>query len=213
MDFQSNVIVIPSLKLAVFVIEKCASTSIKSALRAALTVEGEKWSVTHDRIIRLNPLPWRNQSPRPWKRPDWSEFLSMAFVRHPLDRLASTFHNKIRPSGVLLREHIDWMDPKMTFEQFAREVCRRPDAYLDRHLHPQHKRMSIDNMPQHIFRVESLKTDWAAAQSLIFDHCGLEVPDLPYLNKSKSRRYIYREYTAEAVRYRYAMDMELFGYE
>lgn len=204
MDFRSNTVVIPSLGLVFFIIEKCASTSIKRALRAALEVPGRRWPDRLAEIVEIDP--------RPWEREDWQSLLSITIVRDPLDRLASTFFNKIRPDAVLLKDRSEWMRPGMSFDAFARGVCARPDRDLDRHLRGQLARMSAEHLPSRIFRFERLAEDWQELQAIVAQRSGLMIPELGHANPWRRDRDPYTPELRELVARRYRKDMETFGY-
>jgi hypothetical protein len=156
--------------------------------------------------------------------PRYRHYYSFAFVRNPWDRLVSCYMDKVadtdlededlnpKSAAVFMRER-GGRTGEVSFDEFAREVCRTNDEESNRHFRSQHVFLTDRRgrvLPQNIFRFETLGEDFAAVMNRI----GLPEVELPHANATRRRDY--REYYTEELRdlvaERYHRDIELFGF-
>ncbi|ARN73893.1 sulfotransferase family protein [Oceanicoccus sagamiensis] len=139
---------------------------------------------------------------------------TFAFVRNPLDRLVSSYTDKIldvRNAGK--SKNIFWnldINLDMSFEDFVERVAEIPDEKIDRHLRAQSYFLCNNGqvIPDFIGRFEKMSEDWSELAARF----GL--PELPHKNKStKSKsKTIYTLKSAQMAAERYQEDIENFGY-
>jgi hypothetical protein len=153
----------------------------------------------------------------------YSDYLKLAFVRNPWDRLVSCFVQKIGSRDVddplsrgtasaLAKAGLYAAD--ITFRDFAHAVSRIPDEKADRHFRSQSSFLSDRRgalLADEIRRFEELKEGFEYLVGLL----GRDDLELPHLKKTvrKDYREYYDDETVEVVRRRYARDVALFGYE
>jgi hypothetical protein len=141
-----------------------------------------------------------------------------AFVRNPLNRLLSSYTDKIlkaRAAGQ--KKCIFWnldIHFDMNFEQFVNRVAEIPDAKIDRHLRSQTFFLCKGDelMVDFIGKFESLLDDWQKLME------KLSLPPLPHKNISlqeseNNEESFYTRNIAEVAIERYRKDIELLGYQ
>ena len=141
-----------------------------------------------------------------------------AFVRNPLNRLLSSYTDKIlkaRAAGQ--KKCIFWnldIHFDMSFEQFVNRVAEIPDAKIDRHLRSQTFFLCKGDelMVDFIGKFESLLEDWQKLME------KLSLPPLPHKNISlekseNNEESFYTKKIAEIAIERYRKDIELLGYK
>jgi chondroitin 4-sulfotransferase 11 len=142
----------------------------------------------------------------------YPDYIRVAYVRHPFDRLVSCYHNKIvdKFHGGLARPPYK-MYHKMPFDEFAREVCRHDDSTADLHLRSQswvtHAGEKI--CFNYLIKYETLTEDW--------NRLRLMIPGLKTLpHKNKTERKPWREYFTKELKAlvfsHYIKDFEHFNY-
>lgn len=146
------------------------------------------------------------------------EHLLFAFVRHPLDRLVSCYLQKLANDDAQGLNRYEFAGQKlrkgMPFAEFARAVCRVPDARADAHFRSQHLTTHDGRgrlLADHVGRFENLAGDFAEVARKLGLPAGL-----PHLFRSNNRGNHAAYYDAETrrmVERRYARDLALFGYE
>lgn len=213
--FTPKGLFLPAQNVVYIPIQKVANTSIRKALRV---------HVGEDRFMSLGR---RGESYDVLTLPEIARLTSafrFAFVRNPLDRLASCYQDKITSArkgrssifGVYSRgtypflPHAEFV-PGMPFSEFVELVCRIPDKFADRHFRSQHLfvyhkgRQAVD----FVGRFECLAEDWLQI-------CN-RVPLGPLSEQNASAgedfRSMYTPATARLAARRYATDVRLFGYE
>lgn len=208
-DFRSNFILVPERRLCFIALEKCASTSAKTALRQALQEEGVPWPKTRERIVQA-PASLDGYRGR------LRHYYLAAIVRDPYDRIRSAYRNKIREESVELRTNQGQFRPDMSFRDFVRAAYSTSLHDLDRHLRPQVMRLKNDagNLRRdlHVLRFERLSSDWKQFQASALERCGLVIPDLMRLNKSGDFPELDRE-TAGMIHRLYEPDFRLLRYQ
>lgn len=146
------------------------------------------------------------------------EFLIVAFVRHPLDRLVSFWRGFVAAGSVSPIWEAHGVKSGMPFDAFARTVCGEWDSDADVHWMSQARLLSCHIghlLPDWIGRHETLAESWAEIAPQL-NQRGLAVPsELPHLNRS-SRKHddprpwsdYYDHDICCLVRERYAADLE-----
>ena len=144
------------------------------------------------------------------------DYLKIAFVRNPWDRLVSCWQDKTVNSF-----YRTWGDygftPGMDFESFARRVVEIPHDQADKHFRPMYFDL-VDNkgdcIPGYVAQCESLSHDWDVARGIISGRRGLQLPAIKHKNKSEHDHYseYYDDELRELVGEYYKRDVELFDY-
>jgi hypothetical protein len=139
-------------------------------------------------------------------RPIQPDALTVAFIRHPLDRLVSCWKNQMDApttfSKTLFKDGMHksfWrfsgIHPGMHFDAFARAVCEIPDNQANAHFASQHSFICDDAgnvIPRLLFRFEDLAEGFAAVcraagaaiAAVLVDSADPAAVDLPWLNRS-----------------------------
>lgn len=206
---------VPEADTGYIKVTKVASTSIELALTTHLhcQIGGHPESEISRKTIReysnrysihFSPSALRKNKPG---------FL-FAFVRNPLDRLHSSYMNKVVDVRAKGEEHnIFWnhdITLDMSFPDFVRRVADIPDHAIDRHLRSQHTCIADEKglVTDYIGKFEQLSNDWVS----IADRLGL--PRIPHQNpSSRDTKKPWDLETARIAASRYARDIELLGYQ
>ena len=124
-----NNIVFPDYKLAFMCIAKNANSSVKRALMVALGIP-EQVNVHDPRLFLYTQKAWIDA------QQDW---LKVAVIRNPYDRIASCWRQKVMHkeklhSGFTKFKEIYWKQP---FNEFIEAVSNMPDWKSDQHFRSQ----------------------------------------------------------------------------
>lgn len=143
---------------------------------------------------------------------DW---LSVAFVRHPIDRLLSCYQQKVVETGASgLRRH-HGITRGMGFDDFVDKVAKSRDGpKCDDHIRSQSANLVVDDeiVPRLLGRFERILEDWAAIRLHIEHWCGRDYGELPHRNPSArtpvdvttaQRGQIYARYRADFLHFNY----------
>jgi hypothetical protein len=185
-------------------IQKTGGTSLHQALQSAIP-DLETFRGTHDHAA------WA----RPHLAAEWGSYFKAAFVRNPWDRLVSWYSMIAGQSE----------DPYCLWK-YVRERASSFEEFLDRcidtiedidgtksflfnqldYLSDGHGRLLVDFVGR--FEYLAYHTD------RLFEHLGLEAPNLPHARRSQHRHYstYYTERTRQLVEERYRHDIDYFGY-
>lgn len=205
---------IPEANTGYIKVTKVASTSIEHALTTHLhcRIAGNPESQVDRTCIKVYSDRYTTHFSPAELRRNKPDFL-FGFVRNPLDRLHSSYVNKILD----VREHrghnIFWnhdITLDMPFEDFVRRVAEIPDDRIDRHLRSQHTCLadSQELITDYIGKFEQLSADWEPIAR------RLGMPLIPHQNRSSrdTASYPYDPETARIAADRYQRDIELLGY-
>ena len=208
---------LPSPELGYIKITKVASTSIELTLARhlhATQAGGDIGEVTPQLVRHYANNYASHETIKQFLVADKPPFI-FAFVRNPLDRLHSSYTDKIqdvRNSGG--SKNIFWnlgITLDMTFEEFVDRVAEIPDEKIDRHLRAQTSFLCDgDNVVvDYIGKFENMAEDW----TVLAKKYGL--PDLPHKNKStkSDRPSPYTLRSAKVAAERYKKDIALLGYQ
>jgi len=173
--------------LVVMTIPKAAHTSIMAAL-----------------VETFGAKRWRAHRASSWP----SDYLSVGFCRHPLDRFRSCWQDKIAPGDAKSGK------AGVGIDEFSAQVARAEDHELDRHLIPQHYKFFADGSlrVQELFRYEDLPTAWVELRELVRAHCGRHLADLPRLHTSRPASFVWSDHSRQLIAERYSQDLKLLGY-
>lgn len=204
--------VIPELGVAYVHVPKTGTRSMRFALAEAaadLTANRDGKSVDRAEAAfaqHLTPARIRELAP---------ELFTFGFVRHPLDRLHSTWKEKIQTRDDEARNVFakHGITLETSFADFVRAIADVPDAVADGHARSMTTMLcDQDGIAVDIVgRFENMAADW----SRVAGPRGL--PDLPHRNRTNAtgRPTWQSAYTPElwdiAVT-RYARDLATFGY-
>ncbi len=156
----------------------------------------------------------------------YPNYMKFAIVRNPWSRLVSCYNNKIRSLGFTngfflngvhrgFRRFGELFYGDMPFNEFVDAVCSIPDSKADGHFISQLYWLtdfSGELLPNYIGRLENLDI----AIEDIHQKTGLSLYNMEHKNKSRiSTPYTeyYDENLKEKVREKFAVDIEVFGYE
>ncbi|MFP4011510.1 MAG: sulfotransferase family protein [Spirochaetaceae bacterium] len=232
-DCKTIIIALHREQALYFAVPKVANTSIKKLLTGV--IEARLPADVAERVAG-GPQLFRGKGRRAEMRdlqyllckhevPRYRHYYSFAFVRNPWDRLVSCYMDKVaetdlededlnpKSAAVFMRQH-GGKTGEVSFEEFAREVCRTPDAESNRHFRSQHVFLTDRRgrlLPEHIFRFETLAEDFATVMQRI----GLPGLELPHANRTQRRDYrdYYTDELRDLVAERYRRDIEVFGFE
>lgn len=230
-DCRTDIIVVHPARVIYFAVPKVANSSFKRVLAQAIPGLPES---RREKSKGKNNTVFSDPAIRRWMRGEhvllckhqlgsYTNYLKLAFVRNPWDRLVSCYTQKIdeqsfddpRKRGVT-KSLVDagLYHDEMSFGDFARAVCRIPDERANRHFRSQASFL-VDNrgnlLVDEVRRFEELQEGFLYLKSLL----GRDDLELPHLKRTARRDYreYYDEETAELVGHRYAADLSLFGYE
>ena len=189
--------VLPAQRLAICLTPKAACTSIKFALHAAFGRPGDRYKDTRRRF-RHGQAEWQP-----------AEFLKVAPVRHPLERVRSCYADKFAGGRLKVRGLIRMgCRPRMSFDEFCQLVADTPDDRLDKHLVPQHYLVSspLWGLADRLLRFEDLARQWAWLQG--------RYPALPVLDRHNASRDKpdWSDATLALIAERYREDLDLLDY-
>jgi len=200
-------------------ITKVASTSIELTLARHLhvTVNGGAVEDVDPALVKLYSAKYAKHLPLSEYGESERAPYVVSFVRNPLDRLHSSYMDKIadvKNSGG--GKNIFWnldISLDMTFEEFVARVAQIPDEKIDRHLRSQSAFLWDGEkiVADFVGKFENISDDWKK----ISEQHGL--PDLPHKNKSTKSTAVKAPtpYTLESAKMaakRYKHDIELFSY-
>lgn len=190
---------IDEVGIVVMIIPKAAHSSILSALAATFRRPGEgpKEAVKRWRSHGSMTVP-----------PD---YLSVGFCRDPLDRFRSCWRDKIiGVDRVRAALALIGCEPGMSLDEFSTVVSGTEDKDLDRHLLPQHYKLFLNGTLRvgTLFRYEALPSEWASFRSMVLDHCGRRLADLPRINVSTQVQSVWSERSRGSIAERYRLDLE-----
>lgn len=204
-----NNIIFPDLKLAFMCIPKNANSSIKRALCEAFDIPTPKNE--HDPKLFL----YTNKQ---WilAQKDW---LKIAVVRNPLDRVVSCYRQKVvHPerlhSGFLKYKWIKW---KMPFVEFIKRLCDTQDWLSDQHWRSQTYDLFYKEKPVYNYQVrfENLKEEWPVLVKDVENHCGLKLPNKLGTKNKTSDKIPYPKFNKQIenkIYKRYLNDFLMLGY-
>jgi len=177
---------------------KCAATSIKTALLASDGVE-------------VGPPYW-SHSHRRWDEipDDFRPLLTFTFVRHPLDRLVSSWHEKLKRGLAKQLVRDCPLAPDASFAAWVEWVTSIEPQKSERHWKPQAFILDNRGWPDFIGQFEMLAWQWNTLSQVY----GL--PTLERVNASRRgpgwRHYYTPHLLALAVQF-YAADFARLGYD
>lgn len=185
--FPNDFALIDEFGIVVMTIPKAAHTSIMAAL-----------------VETFGQKRWRAHKNSSWP----SDYLSVGFCRHPLDRFRSCWQDKIAPGDVKGGK------PGISIDEFSAKVARAEDRELDRHLIPQHYKFFSGGVlrVQELFRYEDLPTAWTSFRDQVRAHCGRHLADLPRMHTSRPVQWEWSEHSRRMIAERYSQDLKLLGY-
>ncbi len=209
---------LPSPDIGYIKITKVASTSVELTLARHLhkTENGGDMDDVDAKMVRHYADDYAtHQSIKDFVTSNKPPFV-FAFVRNPLDRLHSSYTDKIldvRNAGG--SKNIFWnlgITLDMDFEEFVARIAEIPDEKIDRHLRSQSYFLCHQGkvVPDYIGRFEKMSEDWSELAA------RFDLPELPHKNKSTKSKSkassIYTRQSAQLVAERYKEDIDHFGY-
>jgi len=201
-----NNIILPEHKLAFMLIPKCANTSIKYAILDALGIN-TKENIHNPKLFKYADRCFIKS------KKDW---LKIAIVRNPYDRLLSCWRSKIWEPRRLHSGFTKYkvFYHKMPFEKFIDRVIELPDCIADQHFRMQSLELLSGGklVPNLIGRMENLDNDWSKIQNAVFEHCKLKLPVLKLINATDKNNNPYTRELKMRVYDKYATDFIEFGY-
>ena len=208
-----------------FVVQKAGCSSVKRVLAPLFGLETPEGPTEVDRVMAVHDafrgsgdqIP-HGEFVRGLAEGRFRDHLRFAFVRHPLDRLVSCYLQKLSGEGAQGLSRYEFAGQRlrkgMPFAQFARAVCRVPDADSDAHFRSQHLTTHDAGgapLADRLGRFENLREDFEG----ISHDLGLPAY-LPHLFRSEGRGgygEFYNPQTRAMVARRYERDLRLLGYE
>lgn len=208
--------ILPSPDIGYVKITKVASTSVEYALSQYIHNHidgGDKCSLDEKQIRQYSNQYATHLDPRSFPKGKRPAFV-FTFVRNPLDRLLSSYMNKIvdvRNSGEY--HNIFWnhdITLNMSFDEFVERIVDIPDSKIDRHLRSQASCLwdGESLIADFVGKFENMSEDWKS----IADQFGL--PPMPHENSSTNAELenLYSVKTAKIVAERFQQDIDLFSY-
>lgn len=209
MPHISNHIAFPERKLVMMLIPKAANTSIKAML---LRMMGYRVPQLNERISQRMVLLHNHPAFRfihtAQAYHEYSDCERWAVVRHPVERVRSTF--------------ADIGGGKEVWGQFLGMVCQTPDPQANIHMRSQYHQLCLEDyrhdvgtlVPTRVFRAD-VKEEMDFLLALLWDrfepHAGLhEMKEWPRLNESKGIKPIVSDEQYAALHARYHLDFMAF---
>lgn len=209
---------LPHLKLGWIQNYKVGTNSIKQSLACHIreneNPDQDCPSLTEDEVAVLGKKYAEFLRPQQI-RERYSDDYIFAFVRNPLDRLYSSFANKvldIRGTEKLSPFRQYGITTESTFEEFVHTIAEIPDRQADRHFRAQHWFVSHEDelITNYIGKLENFSEDWTP----LGEKFGLRPP--PHKNQSSLQKSHYASFytkeTWEIALKRYEKDIETFDY-
>lgn len=176
-------------------VPKCASTSIKLALLESDGLREMFGEYPH--ACRR----WRNV-PGYFK-----PCIVFTFVRHPVDRLLSSWREKLQTGKAKQLGGACPLPTTATFGEWVEWITNQKPISADPHWRPQVLILRIEKWPDFIGNVETLTADWHR----LMNEYGL--PPLPHANPSAdAQRPQITPQTLGRIAKFYAEDFQAFGY-
>ena len=218
---ERHVMWLPEGGIGYFRIGKAANSSIRTALASAFGLSSPSGHIpskdafwgeqARHKVQRMRPATY---ALHPATRAGWS----FTFVRHPVARLYSCWHNKVVENPVLLPGMADMgITPGMDFDAFVEVVARTPEAGTEIHLRAQSAIFTWRGrvLPDFVGRVEEAEADWAHVRREIRMRCGRDIG--PMLQRNVRQQHAGAEIaetlapeTLARIKARYAEDFRLF---
>jgi hypothetical protein len=176
-------------------VPKCASTSIKLAL---LESDGlrEMFGEYPHACRRWRAVPGY-----------FKPCIMFTFVRHPVDRLLSSWREKLQTGKAKQLGGACPLPPTAAFDEWVSWIVSQRPAGLDKHWRPQSLILRQDGSPGFIGKMESLDNDWHRLVE------GYGLPPLSHANASPDRqRHEISMQTLKRIAKFYAEDFTTFGY-
>lgn len=200
-------------------VPKVANSSIKAALSKLLKEKpGEGGRFQSDGYWhRLTKGETEMVSPKvAWKLR--KEKYVFAFVRNPLDRVVSCYHNKILNLDAFTPQmKATGYKPQMSFPDFVQKTSEIPDTDLDVHIMPQTEMLMNNGLlvPQFIGHFEQMEDEWARLRRRLARRCDVTVQKLPRKNVRREdhddvARYFNSDKLVELAMTKFAKDVEIF---
>jgi len=177
------------------------------------------WSISAQ--LEKGYTPTKREDVRKFKLPNlkssalskFSKVKKIAFVRNPFDRLVSAYSNKIERNDIKFIKR-NRLHKDMIFSEFVEHVCSLKDYESDKHFRSQYTFLFNDQgqlILDYLGRFETFENDI----KMVFDQFDLPKVEVPHWNKSNQTSYIdyYTEELVQKVAQRYALDLQLFGYQ
>jgi len=150
---ETNNIAIHDERVVLMVAPKAANTSVKLAL--------------HEAGYAAPDAKGRYEGFEHWTAAEcaFSDYLRVAILRHPGERLVSTWYAKIQGSDQkvdMLKRHADVLHRGMTWSAFVDAVLNIPDSRADPHFRSQ----CFDRfyrglyLPKRVFKIEAPAASW-----------------------------------------------------
>ena len=142
-----------------------------------------------------------------------------SFVRNPFDRLVSAYNNKVLElDDVTGPMHKMGLHSNMSFNDFLECTVSTSNEKLDIHLLPQSEILYLNNqlIPNYVGRIESIKNDWIALQSIMRREGLPPLGKLPEKNRRRSsdrsdlKKYFNDANVVRIVSEKYSEDIERF---
>ncbi len=217
-------------KFIYFVVQKVASSSIKTALLPLFDLDPTKYETTQrdgSPGLKIHKLFGESGNQIRKKQlvarldDQYREYFKFAFVRNPWDRLVSCYSQKLNATGPGLKHPAD-KDIKlyagMPFAEFVEAVYAIPDSEADVHFQSQCEVIcgpGKDNpiMADFVGRFENLAADFDVVAERIGGGQRLRLPHkLRSKRQSSSYTEFYDDRLRDLVHERYREDIEIFGY-
>jgi hypothetical protein len=174
---------------------KAGATSIKWTLLNTLGLNGAE------------QLQWRSKK---YVLEFCSDYYKVAFTRHPIDRIASCWRQKVNLRKGVHRTFPDYgIYCNMPFPDFVQLVATIPDSRADKHFRSQVWDLTENGtlLPCFVGRVENMQTDWERLQETIADR--LELLPIGWRNRCGGS-VTWDDETLRIARERYADDLRVF---
>ena len=157
---------------------------------------------------------------------DYPDYLRVAFVRNPWDRILSCYLNKIKKDrdfqnkhfedGVMKKFHrFNVFYAGMPFVEFLHAVAEIPDEFADGHFASQYTRLVMEEtlVITHLARFENYRAEVLRFLGEVGIDRSIELPHLNQTTRSRPYAEFYNDETIRLVQQRYSEDIRRFGYQ
>lgn len=209
-----NNIVIHKHRLVFMLIPKVANTSIKMAILNAFDIHHKEPKALNHYMAtcRSNGSVFSLESKQ--QIAQYGDYLKIAFVRNPFDRIISCYKNKVLQTHHRSFEKFG-INHGDSLDRFIDIISNIDDSKAEQHFRSQHEELFINGycIPDYIGSFENINVGWKVTQFIVEEHCGLKLPDIPHVNQTDNMEIDVPLYLCEKIKQRYANDFEAFAYD
>lgn len=192
--------------LCIALVPKTGTLSIKKAVFEWLGVNYHHAYIGQQYATPFGRVSWLENSQVP------SDWLTIAAVRHPEDRLLSGYANKVRDRYIRSLQTEHGIYRGMPFKDVWEIIKATEPSALNQHF--RHQALILEGLNVGVLmRTETLTSSWEQARDRVSEWCGLWLPDIRHLHKTRSPKPALTAKQRLEVEEYFADDYESYGYD